>query len=294
MADTIPDHFQTEFSANWLTRIQQTQSKLGPFTPQVPLIVGDRKRFSRIGKTTSRQTSVRKADTIWDDGDDDFRWAVYQNPFVLTKLLDQYDEANLGSLTLPNTEYINLHAATYQRDMDKTIAKVLLDPAVDGKAGTTTVALPAGQIIAASAAGLTIAKLLKAREVLSKASVPMENRYMIVAPEDITSLLNTTQVTSADYNTVRALSLGQVDTFCGFKFIEVPDALPVAAGVRSCIAVHMAPGSEMSAVKMIYHQKGSTIDRIAVKSNAVGIQTHYRIGGVRCHDEAVVRVDVTA
>ena len=61
---------------------------------------------------------------------------------------------------------------------------------------------------------------MSAKKILDQNSVdPSIQRYIIVSPEQIEDLLNITAVTSADFNTVRALVQGEVDTFVGFKFI---------------------------------------------------------------------------
>ena len=42
---------------------------------------------------------------------------------------------------------------------------------------------------------------------------------MVIGPQQLSNLLNVTNVTSSDYNSVKALVQGELDTFMGFKFI---------------------------------------------------------------------------
>ena len=49
---------------------------------------------------------------------------------------------------------------------------------------------------------------------------PEEPRYLLVTAGQLADLLNITSVTSADFNSVKALVQGDVDTFLGFKFIR--------------------------------------------------------------------------
>jgi hypothetical protein len=67
---------------------------------------------------------------------------------------------------------------------------------------------------------MTVGKLLNAKQLLDESEAPQEGRYFVHTAEDLIDLLGTVEVTSADYNTVRALVAGQVDTFLGFKFIQ--------------------------------------------------------------------------
>lgn len=78
------------------------------------------------------------------------------------------------------------------------------------KFGTTNVAL-------------TIATLKSAVMALRKNGVPNANLTFIHSVQQLSDLLDTTQVTSSDYNSVKALVQGEVDTFLGVKFICIAD-----------------------------------------------------------------------
>jgi hypothetical protein len=71
-----------------------------------------------------------------------------------------------------------------------------------------------------AASGLTLAKLIEAKEILDSGNVdPSIPRYIACSPKQVTDLLNNTTVTSSDYNTVKALAMGEINTFVGFNFI---------------------------------------------------------------------------
>ena len=64
----------------------------------------------------------------------------------------------------------------------------------------------AGQQIANGGTDLTLAKLREAKKKLDLADVdPSIPRYIAVGPDQIEALLGSTTVTSADFNTVKAL-----------------------------------------------------------------------------------------
>jgi hypothetical protein len=90
--------------------------------------------------------------------------------------------------------------------------------------------------------GLNVAKLRAAKRLLDKNNVPMDNRHMIIHANSLASLLAETAVTSADFNTVRALVSGELNTFLGFTFHTIGDraegGLPIASSERKLWAFH--------------------------------------------------------
>jgi hypothetical protein len=77
--------------------------------------------------------------------------------------------------------------------------------------------------VGGSASNLNIEKLIAAKKTLDTQNVPMEDRFMLVHAANLAGLLNETEVTSSDFNTVKALVQGQLDTYLGFKIITIGD-----------------------------------------------------------------------
>ena len=90
--------------------------------------------------------------------------------------------------------------------------------------------------------GLNVAKLREAKKLLDKNNVPMDNRHIIIHANSLASILGETSVTSADFNTVRALVSGELNTFLGFTFHTIGDraegGLPIANSERKLWAFH--------------------------------------------------------
>jgi hypothetical protein len=90
--------------------------------------------------------------------------------------------------------------------------------------------------------GLNVAKLRAAKRLLDKNNVPMDNRHIIIHANSLASILGETSVTSADFNTVRALVSGELNTFLGFTFHTIGDraegGLPIASSERKLWAFH--------------------------------------------------------
>jgi hypothetical protein len=102
-------------------------------------------------------------------------------------------------------------------------------------------ATPAASIASAST-GLTLAKIIQTGKELNDKGVPSGDRHFVVSAAGMEDMLGDSTITSADYNNVRALMAGDIDTFMGFKFhtIEsrVEGGLDIAASVREGFGYH--------------------------------------------------------
>src|SRR5687768_14817879 len=108
-ADTIPAHSTTEFSKNWIPRAQQAISRLTNFIDwQQGTFKGERKRFDRTGVQEFQQKVERKAPTISNNPELDFRW-INRASYNLTNDLDEDDAENLGELILPTGQWTKDH-----------------------------------------------------------------------------------------------------------------------------------------------------------------------------------------
>lgn len=285
MPDTLPAHFTTEFSTNWIQRTQQTKGRLDAFVEDESFM-GERKKYDRIGAQTSHLRTERKGPTIIQDFETDARWA-YRKSFELANLLDKDDALNLGQLVLPTSDLVRSHSNAYNRDSDDIVWQAAIDPVMTGELGATSFALPASQTIAAGGTGLTLAKLLAANELLEDAELEdAAPRVMVVSPKQLTNLLNTTEVKNADYNTVKALASGTVDTFMGFKFIKSTRLRKVGT-TRSCV---------MWVKGAIKRTKGAMSSDVSIRkdlSMSTQIYSSWHLGATRVYDEGVVVVECT-
>ena len=185
----------------------------------------------------------------------------------------------------PTNVYAQSASFAIGRAMDDAIIEAATGTAKTGKSGGTSTTLPSSQQIAAGSADLTIAKLIQTRKIFSQNSVdPSIPLNIVVGPEQIESLLNTTQVTSSDFNTVRALVSGQVDTFMGMTF-HISNRLAKSGNNRTCFAfasdgITMAVGKDVMA----------RIDERADKSYSTQVYYCATFGATRMEEEKVVQI----
>ena len=281
MSTQISTAFVNQFSAN-VTMLSQQMGSLLRNTVDTESVNGEKAFFDQIGSAAAAVRTTRHSDTPLMETPHQRRMVTLQD-YEYADLIDDQDKIRM--LSDPTSVYAKAAAAGIGRAMDDTIIAAFNASASTGKAGTTSTALPAGNIIAHGSAGLTIAKLVSAKKKLDEGSVdPSINRYIVVSPEQIEDLLNTTAVQSADFNTVRSLATGTLDSFVGFKFI-VSNRLKDDGTSRQCYAwaedgMKMAIGKEPSA----------QITQRADKSYATQVYYCASFGATRMEEAKVIQI----
>ncbi len=197
-------------------------------------------------------------------------------------LIDDADKVRM--LADPTSTYAQAAAAAIGRSVDDVIIAAATGSASTGKSGSGSQALT--KTIANGSADLTVAKLLEAKELMDESDVdPSIPRYIAVSPDQITALLNTTEVKSSDFNTVKALAQGQLDSFCGWKFI-VSNRLSKTGNIRKCFAwaqdgILLGVGKDVMA----------RIEERADKSYSTQVFYCATFGSTRMEEEKVVSID---
>ena len=244
---------------------------------------GEKAFFDQVGQAAAVLRTSRHADTPLVETPHTRRM-VTMSDYEYADLIDDSDKVRL--LVDPTSTYSRAAAAAMGRAMDDVIITAALGTANTGKDGSTSTALPAGQKIAVASSGLTIAKLVSAKELLDAASVdPSIPRHIVVSPKQISDLLNNTTVTSSDFNTVKALAQGEINSFVGFNFIVSNRLTTDGSGDRQVIAfagdgIKLAVGKEPAA----------RIDERADKSYSTQVYYCQTIGATRMEEEKVIEI----
>lgn len=225
MSTQIDRAYVNQFSANVWMLAQQMNSRLRA-TVDVEPITGEFAFFDQIGQADPVEVVSRHADGVITEVPHGRR-RLGGRDFAMNEMVDAQDTIRM--LQDPTSRYVRTFAAGMARQMDRTIMAGFWANAATGKLGETNVAFPAGQQIAVdyvetgstANSSLTIGKLRRARELLMDAGADDDEFYISCRQREINALLRTTEVGSADFNTVRALVNGEVDSFMGFKFVTV-------------------------------------------------------------------------
>jgi len=281
MSTQITTAFVNQFSQNIQLLSQQMGSLLRD-TVRQETVNGEKAFFEQIGSAVAQKRASRHASTPIMDTPH-ARRMVTMSDYEYADLVDDQDKIRM--LISPESTYGKAAAAAIGRAMDDEIIGALGGTAKTGVSGGTSTALPSGQKIVHGSAGLTIAKLISAKKIMDQNSVdPSIERYIVVSPEQIEDLLNTTSVTSADFNSVKALVNGTVDSFMGFKFIT-SNRLKDDGTSRLCYAyaregVVMALGKDVTA----------KIDPRPDKSYSTQIYYCSTFGASRMQEEMVIEI----
>jgi len=218
MSNQITTAFVQQYGSNVQMLSQQMGSRLREAV-DVETITGKNAYFEQIGSVAAQVRTSRHASTPQIDTPHSRR-RVSLADYEWADLIDDADKVRM--LIDPTSSYAKAAANAMGRSMDDVIITALGGTAYSGETGGTSVALPSTQKFATSnqSDGLTIAKLLDAKKKMDLADVdPSIARYVVCGATQISDLLNTTEVKSSDFNTVKALAQGQIDSFLGFKFI---------------------------------------------------------------------------
>ena len=286
MSSEITTAFVQQYSNNVQLLAQQMGSRLREAV-DVESVTGKNAYFDQVGATSAQVRSSRHADTPQIDTPHSRR-RVSLADYEWADLIDDQDKVRL--LIDPTSTYAKAAAAAMGRAIDDVIITAFNATAYTGETGSTSTALPSTQKYATSdqSDGLSIAKLLDAKKKLDLKDVdPSLKRYVVCGATQIEDLLNTTEVKNSDYNTVKALAMGQVDSFLGFRFIMSNRLSFDATNTddRLCFAftedaIKLAIGKDVSA----------RIDERADKSYSTQVYYCMSIGATRMEEEKVVQI----
>jgi hypothetical protein len=285
MSSQITTAFVEQYSAN-IQMLSQQMGSLLRDAVRNESVTGKDAYFDQIGKVTAILKTSRHSDTPQIDTPHSRR-RVSLADYEFADLIDQQDKVRL--LIDPTSSYAKAAAYAMGRAMDDVIIAAALGSANTGVSGGTAVALPAGNIVAVGTGGantMNIAKLASAKNILDSGDVdPSIKRHIIVSPTEIQDLLNNTTVTSSDFNTVKALVQGEIDSFMGFKFHVSNRLVDNGASNTQCIAfaedgILLGVGKDVTA----------RIDERSDKSYATQVYYCQTIGATRMEEAKVVSV----
>jgi hypothetical protein len=171
--------------------------------------------------------------------------------------------------------------------VSKSIARRQDQMIIDALTNSST-SLTVASSIGGANTNLNLDKLLSAKKQLDAYNVPPTDRFVVIHANNLASLLDETEVKSSDFNTVKALVAGQLDTYLGFKFITIGDrsegGLPLSSGDRKVYAFHkqavgMAEGMGLT----------TRIDYIAEKTSYL-VASMFSAGAVAIDAEGIVEI----
>lgn len=287
MSFEVTTAFVQQYTTNVALLLQQRGSKLrdtvtvGSYTGKAAKVV------EQIGAVAAQRRLTRHADTPLISTPHDARW-VFPADYDWADMIDDVDK--LRMLIDPTSPYAVNGAYALGRTIDDIIIEAALGTSLTGENGTTSTAFDtANQQIAVGSGpdALTLAKLIETREILlaNEVDVDMDPLYMLVSAKQLSNLLGTTEVKSSDYNTVKALVQGQVDTFMGFKFIQT-ERLGVDSNSYRRVIAYAKSGMHLGVWNDISTQIGPRAD----KNYSTQVYITGTFGATRVEEGKVVEI----
>jgi hypothetical protein len=276
------------------------------------IFVGKSEFFDRLGKAVAQDKTQRNSDTPNLNIDHSRRMVTAVTREWAT-LVDRKDK--LQNIHSPESEYAKAAQWGLGRKMDQVFIDKAFGNASAGEDGSTSVVLPNTQkvtsVASAAIAVPNIQLLRKAKRVLD-ANLVKGKRYIYHSADFLEALLADSTITSADYNTVKALVSGELNSFMGFEFKlcqEIDSVLAATydgstykyntgtglydsggtvVGATDKVALCMAEGSVIHG-----ETQGSMKAEVgprADKSYSEQVYASIDMGAVRMEDEAVVQL----
>lgn len=227
MSTYISNSFVTQFASE-VKVAYQASSKLMNTVRTRMNVVGSTVKFPVLGKGLA-QPRITQADVTPMNVMQNDQTAVLSdwNASEYTDIFDQqkinFDEKR---------ELVKVVSSAIGRRLDQIVIN-----AIATGAGQTI-----GVNVGGNNTGINVAKILAVATAMNAAGVPMENRHMAISAYGLSQMLSTQQLTDINYNSVKSLVRGEIDTWMGFNFHVIEDRLeggvPIAANTRSNYAWH--------------------------------------------------------
>lgn len=253
MSFTIPDAMVQQFQTNVRFLAQQQMARFRGCVIEEP-ITGEAAYLEQLAPTAARKVIGRHADSPMMNSQH-LRRRIAPYDYDWGDIVDRLDKVRL--IIDPESNYTRNAAFAMQRGFDDETIAAFFGTAFVGHSGSTALTWPNGnsETTPAQAAGtqvavndwtygngsgntgLTISKLISAQVALLQGEGDEdEPRYFGYKGKQLGNLLATTEATSADYNSIKALVDGKIDTYMGFKFVHSERLLLNGSGQTRCPA----------------------------------------------------------
>jgi hypothetical protein len=232
MPATIETIFCKQFSPTLLQLTQQTTSKFEGKVRKESVSKAEEAYFDTIAPADDPEQATTRHGTTPLVEPNLGRRRVIPYKWHTGTVLDSYDLARMYAN--PEGPVAQSFSMSLGRKKDKLIIAAAFADAAIGKEGASTVAFKDESIsingdgtattlgtLAANATevAMSLSKMLLMLQIFNTADVdPDLPKYWAVTPKDIGTMLDLAEVGSSDYNTVKALAAGRMESFCGFNF----------------------------------------------------------------------------
>lgn len=290
MTDLVERSWVRQYDDQLRHKFQQMESRLMSAVSQEQ-VTGRSLELDVLAKTEAKEKTSRHSTSTASDAEH-IRRRVEMKDFYNRIDLDKTDEIRM-IIQNPSGRYAQNTLASIARQVDKQIINAMTGSVteVDEDGTTSTVSLPAGQVVdedfSTANTNLTVEKVIEAHRVLLANEADMSRSYLVVNASALHSLLNESNATSSDFVSGRPLETGSIGRFMGFNIIvtELLNGTGLEADPKLCLA--------FTSESMVFGKAQDISTRIAEieeKHFMKMIYTSMSGNAVRLHDEGVVAI----
>lgn len=268
LTDVAIEQFRDQF----INVYQTIKRQLNGTVMEVRGVTGTSYNFALAGKVILHDRGAFHSDIPSSQVDYNRKVVVFQNKICKIPS-DIFEQAEVNASERQNLAKTSAYAISRWEDQ-------FIINALDSSGSTP---IPDGNT------GLSLDKLLAMKFKMDENNIPPEGRHFGGHARQLQDLLAEQEITSYDYNTIRALVRGEVDTFLGFKFHFFGNmdegGIPITGDIRTCFAWHE------DAVGMAYSIEPSvSVDWVPTMQSYIVIP-RIRAGAVALQDEGIVKVN---
>jgi len=233
LPSTIDVAFTQQYGSMLYMLSQQKKSKFAPRVRNETIRGAKDGYFDRLGEAEVEDITTRHPDTPLNEIPNSRRRLTMTDSHT-NSFIDHQDQ--LKMLINPQNPYAQAQAMALGRKIDDKIIAAALGSAAAGVDGTTSVdfkdesisingdgtVTTLGTLAAVkTVAIMSLAKILTMKRLFDDEDVDEDAKlHWAVSPKDVQDMLDIEELSSADYNTVRTLAQGNIETFMGFEFFK--------------------------------------------------------------------------
>ena len=232
MATTLSNAFITLFEAE-VHQAYQAPATLSNVSRMRSGVTGSTAKFPILAKGTA---SVRTPSTDVVPISGQFSTATATlTDYIASEYSDIFNQAKVNFDERQELAKLVGNAIGRRED------QIIIDALVAGSAGSTVANTV--QTSGSGVSDLNVGKIIQAKKALDTASVPPQDRHLIIHASSLASLLADERAVSSDFIQLQALNRGEIQVFAGFNIHMIGDrdegGLPKdGSNDRTCLAFH--------------------------------------------------------
>jgi hypothetical protein len=281
MSNTVDVVNIQTYESNVRHLAQQGQSRLRPYVVEKN-IKAEAHNWDRVSSTAATKKTSRKTPTP----DDNTAFSRRKSIPVVYHTGDSTEQEDVTKILIdPNSTFVKAQSMAMKRAFDDEIIAAAVGASRDGDGNS--VAFPAGQEIGDGSTELSFDLVTAVSEKFITNEIdPDEGKVMVIGPKQGRKLLQLTEATSSDYNTVQPLATkGYVENWMGYTWVMSNRLIAPDTDEIYCFAM-----TRRALALQINRDISTKVSEDPTISFAWRIYTFAEFGAIRVEDEHLIRI----